>query len=492
MNAKISTLIPIFTIFITACSGGGSSDSQPATTSSANLVTETSASTERLLFIDRPSSGSSLRDIYSVNPQNTTDKIQKLNIEQFVQYATFPSLPIDGSTTVHAIAWINENTLWGADSLSESPYKLAESNIIEGTCSIRFKTTIFDGAHNIILLKDNGENGICNDGDDNYYSVNINRSTPQNLTALPDEIVSGLTGGIFVSNTTPDTYSTFIDSNNKLAIFNQTTLSVTSRYDITSNIQWGPNANGVNYVIFEKKLYEVPFNEFVNGSYTFTSGYDVGDGGYRLLTVDTSVFIATPNSLFEFDTINKSLHERAVLSFDETSIVSISDDSAYLINSVGNESYVYSCDLETGSLTEIMSSSDRYFSIFHRDNKLWASDYSTASLYDIATEVTTTIDDGKFSFVTSADSIDVALIKKPVFDGVQTIDGYVAKYDTFTGQQTLNYGSYSTPYVYLGWRGDPYRLAVDHDYYKLYQINFEEADSLDEIFESTGVITIPF
>tara|TARA_R110001599_G_scaffold345679_1_gene570301 strand:+ start:2277 stop:3725 length:1449 start_codon:yes stop_codon:yes gene_type:complete len=482
MNAKHFALyLPLLSSLV-ACSGGSDPKEDPEPELNGN---------EKLLFIDQPSISSSMRNLYSVDPENTTSQTTPVNDAQFSQYAIHPALPLSTDSFAHSVIWIEGDTLWGFDSFANSRYQLAKSNTIQNTCSISFKAAMNDGSQNFILLRDKGIDGSCSD-DDSYYRINYSRSSSSNLNLLSETSVQGLTGGLIVSNITPETYSTFLDSDNKLAIFNQASSEVTARYDISQNINWGPSIDETIYAVVNSELYEIPFNELVSGTYSFANGISIGSGDYNFKLVNTSLYISTADTFYLYNATNNSISEIADLSFSSTGIITVTDSYAYIINRDNGEAYIYACNLTTGSLSEVMRSSDPMFSVFPLEEKLWASDSSDAFIYTIDSNETSTIEQAKFSFVTWSDLIDIALIKKPGFDGSNATEGFIAKYNASTSSEMTNYGTYLGTPLSLGWHGNKYRLAVDSDFYKVHLVDFSSGNSLTEIFVSNGRVTLPF
>ncbi|UZE96934.1 SMP-30/gluconolactonase/LRE family protein [Alkalimarinus alittae] len=481
--------LSIISSLLIAC--GGDSNKPAEGGDGPKIPPPTNSNQEFLLFTDRPTSGSSLKNLYQLNPVAASPAPKKLNSSPVTNYVSHPALPLGNNEWIHSIVWVEGEKIWGTDSATENKYALASSPIVTDLCELQHKTPSQDGTKNLLLIRDNGADSTCS-SDDQYYTLNYNNASPQALTPISGEIIKGFDGGIIVNDIADNTYSYFTDTDGKTAIFDQSIMQVTARYDISNNILWGPTLNESIFIVVNDELFLAPFSSLVDGSFTFTGGVDLEQSNIDMKTANGMLYISSHEKLLQYDPTTGSLSTVATLGLNSTAVIVIDESHAYLVDRSATGAIVYEISLATGTITPLIESSDQTFSVFHMQDKLWTSDQAEAKIYDTTTGNTTTIDDATFNIIGWSDSVEIVLTKDRTFDGVATTNGYIAKYEPESGSEVLNYGEYEVPYVYLGWHGSRYRLGVDHDYYKLFLIDFESSNSLKEVWESTGVISLPF
>ncbi len=487
--------IAVVTSATIACGGGSSNPggTGPVTDSGDQEHPSTSTtSSEFLLFIDKINPSSSFKDIYQVDPLLSTISPRKLNQSEFSIHESHPALPTSAESWVHSMVWVEGQTIWGTDSATADRYELVSSLVINNLCKMQYKTPMRDGSMNLLLIRDKGEDGTCSSDDDNYFTMPYNSSSPSTLNPVAGEIINGLDGGIILNNVSDITHTYFTDSDGNVAIFDQSTMQVVARYDVSSNIQWGPTLNDSIFIIINNEIFYGPFESLVDGSFDFSGGHSLNSNAIDMYVANDKLFISSATELQQYDPSSNTISTVATLAFNSSTILSVSGDFAYLLDRSSAGATVYQVQLSNGEVSTLIESTDPKLVAIVKEDKIWAYDQDSASIYDTNTGQSETVEDSTFTFIGLSESTEVVLTKSRTFNGINTENGYISKYDPQSGSQTMNYGEYEVPNIYLGWHGSRYRLGVDHDYYKLFLIDFEKENSLKEVWESNGVISLPF
>jgi outer membrane protein assembly factor BamB len=334
---------------------------------------------------------------------------------------------------------------------------------------------------------------VCG-GTDNIYYLAPHIAGKQNLETVSGDKLKGLSGTELYSETFKS-YSYYIDDNDKLAIYDVTHNNVIARYELTDRMESKLSYEDIFYAIIDNRFYIAPYTNLIDGSYSFTDGLDIGTGPHSVRrSINGDIYVKTPDVIYSLNKDNNLLEEFLTLNFN-SSIVVIDDDKAVVMErNDDNLSYLYELDIESGSLTQIMSSSSKMFSAVNFNNKVFINDgdyieQTDAKIYDIDTSELETIENAIWSYHgLGLSEIDngIILMKRKMYDGEKDIPGTVSVYDTNTGKESFSYGEFSEPLLYVGWYHQNYQLAIDHDVFRLYLIDLDQADSLEIVYESGG------
>ena len=499
-------------VSLIGCGGGGGGSDTPAP--AVNTQTQqTTQPADELLFILETDTSAPIASVVNgqletnvrynvlfVDPSKETDNVSKFNNQLFSQYYSQPYLPTAPNEWANAIVWIEGNKIYGADSHTAQPYLIAENDVITETCNITIEVLFFDGSANNIILETAGPDQMCGSGGANTDNTSFlipHKTSKQDLEAVSGDKLKGLTGKGLDSDTFKS-YSHFIDDNDKFAIYDVTKNTVIARYELADRIEDDLYYNDKLYAIIDNTLYIAPYANLIDGSYSFTGGLDIGAGPHSVYrSLDGDIYIQTPDKVYELNQSNNSLEEFLTIDFN-AKIAAINDGKAIIIERHDNNlSYMQELDIESGALTQIMSSSAKMFGAVNYNNKIFINDgesteQSDAKIYDIKTSQLETIDDAMWYYHglgLSGVENGIMLMKHRSFDGEKNIPGTVSVYDTNTGKELFSYGEFNEPLLYVGWYHQNYQLAIDHDRFRLYLIDLDQAESLEMVYESDGVLS---